>query len=284
MPTKIRLQRKGKKGMPFYHIVIADGRAPRDGKFIDKIGTYNPLTKPAEIDINIDRAVEWLNNGAQPTETVRAILSYKGVLYKKHLLTGVLKGALTTEQADMKFEAWQQEKQEKILSSIKQTDLSSKDERKKRLEAEAKVNEARAKELAAKRAKELEAMRAEAPAEAQSVAATAAPEAATETVAEAQAVPEQEPTAVETAEEEQIMVAEAEPEPTTAETEEEEQIIAAGTEPEPTVETEEEEQIMVAEAEPEVPSETEVIIPEEMPEQTETPAEEEAGEQEESKA
>src|SRR5512138_1624905 len=98
MPTKIRLQRKGKKGQPFYHIVIADGRAPRDGRFIEKIGVYNPLTKPAEIEIQFEKALDWMQKGAQPTDTVRAILSYKGILYKFHLLKGVQKGALTAEQ------------------------------------------------------------------------------------------------------------------------------------------------------------------------------------------
>ena len=105
MPTKIRLQRKGKKGQPFYHIVIADGRAPREGRFIEKIGVYNPLSKPAEIDINFDKALDWLQKGAQPTDTVKAILSYKGVLYKSHLLKGVKKGAMTLEEAEAKYGA-----------------------------------------------------------------------------------------------------------------------------------------------------------------------------------
>ena len=95
MPAKIRLQRHGKKGQPFYHIVIADGRAPRDGRFIEKIGTYNPVTVPAEINLNFDKALDWLNKGAQPTDTVRSILSKKGVMLKKHLMIGVQKGAMT---------------------------------------------------------------------------------------------------------------------------------------------------------------------------------------------
>src|ERR1700745_1015675 len=103
MPVKIRLQRQGKKASAFFHIVIADGRAPRNGKFIEKIGTYNPNTNPATIDLNFDKALTWLNNGAQPTDTCRAILSYKGVMYKKHLQGGITKGALTEEQADAKF-------------------------------------------------------------------------------------------------------------------------------------------------------------------------------------
>lgn len=198
MPTKIRLQRRGKKGQPFYHIVIADGRAPRDGKFIDKIGTYNPLSKPAEIDINFDRAVQWLQNGAQPTDTVRSILSLKGVLYKNHLQTGVRKGAMTQEQADVKFDEWLKDKQERLLAHIKQTELEHKDDKKKRLDAEAKVKEERAKKLAAKRAQELKAMEAEhagaeapeAQAEEPAVAEAVAEDTAAEPVAEAEAATE----------------------------------------------------------------------------------------------
>ncbi len=158
MPTRIRLQRKGKKGLPVYHVVIADGRAPRDGKFIERIGIYNPVSKPAEIDINFERALYWLQAGAEPTDTVNALLSFKGVLYKHHLLKGVKKGAMTEEMAEAKFQAWLQEKKEKFVAKIKEAELSSKDGRKKRMEAEVKVNEARAKELQAKRAKELKAM------------------------------------------------------------------------------------------------------------------------------
>ena len=157
MPTKIRLQRKGKKGIPFYHVVIADGRAPRDGKFIERIGIYNPVSIPAEIDINFDRALYWLQAGAEPTDTVNALLSFKGILFKHHLLKGVNKGAMTEEMAEAKFQAWLQEKKEKFVAKIKEAELSSKDGRKKRFEAEMKVNETRAKELQAKRAKELKA-------------------------------------------------------------------------------------------------------------------------------
>ena len=114
MPVKLRLQRHGKKGKPFYHIVAADARAPRDGKFIERVGSYNPNTNPATIELDVDKSVQWVQNGAQPTDTVRAILSYKGVLYRNHLLKGVTKGALTQEQADAKFATWLQEKQDKI--------------------------------------------------------------------------------------------------------------------------------------------------------------------------
>ncbi len=156
MPTKIRLQRHGRKGRPFYHIVIADGRAPRDGRFIEKIGTYNPLTKPAEIDMDFDRALYWLQTGAQPTDTVRAILAYKGVIYKNHLEKGVKKGALTPEQAEDKFNQWLEEKQLKILSKIKAHGQELKDNVKSRIAAETKVNEKRAADLAKKYAKEAE--------------------------------------------------------------------------------------------------------------------------------
>ena len=114
MAVKIRLQRKGKKQRPFYHIVIADARAPRDGRFIEKIGTYNPLTVPATIDIDREKAFEWIQKGAQPTETVRAILRFKGVSYKKHLQRGVKKGAFTQEQADTMYKEWIEAKEAKI--------------------------------------------------------------------------------------------------------------------------------------------------------------------------
>ena len=157
MPVKIRLQRHGKKGKPFYHIVIADGRAPRDGKFIEKIGTYNPVTNPAEIVLNIDKAVQWLSNGAQPTDTVRAILSYKGVLYKYHLLRGVRKGALTEVEAEAKFNKWLEEKEAKIEAKRKSLEENARKTKKEILENEAKIKEAREAELAKKRAAEMEA-------------------------------------------------------------------------------------------------------------------------------
>lgn len=118
MAVKIRLQRKGRKKRPFYHIVVADARAPRDGRFIEKLGTYNPMTSPATIDLDRDAAFAWLMKGAQPTDTARAILRFKGVLYKKHLERGVAKGALTQEQADAKYQAWIEEKDAKIASRV----------------------------------------------------------------------------------------------------------------------------------------------------------------------
>jgi small subunit ribosomal protein S16 len=172
MATKIRLQRHGKKGKPFYYIVVADARAPRDGRFIERIGSYNPNTNPATIDINFEKTLDWVNNGAQPTDTCRAILSYKGVMYKKHLEGGVKKGALTQEQADEKFAAWTDQKDGKITG--KKSDLTSaKDEaRKAALAAEAKRNADKAAAIAAKNAPVAEEVE-EAP-----VADEAAPEAA----------------------------------------------------------------------------------------------------------
>jgi small subunit ribosomal protein S16 len=167
MPARIRLQRHGKKGNPFYHIVIADGRAPRDGKFIERIGTYNPLAIPAEIIIDFDKAMAWLNKGAQPSDTAKAILSYKGVLFKNHLMKGVAKGALTNEQAEAKFTVWMQEKEAKILSKKNEIVLTKKEAHKKRHEAEIKANSAKSEEIAKKKAKELakELALKEAPAE-----------------------------------------------------------------------------------------------------------------------
>lgn len=166
MPTKIRLQRHGKKASAYFHIVVADGRAPRDGKFIEKIGTYNPNTNPATIDIDQDKAFEWLKNGAQPTDTCRAILSYKGVLYRNHLYRGVLKGALTQEQADAKFAKWLDEKQSKVESKKTSLADAAKTSAKERFAAESKAKEAKAAKIAAKAAAPAaEEANAEAPAE-----------------------------------------------------------------------------------------------------------------------
>lgn len=143
MSVKIRLQRHGKKGKPFYHIVVADARARRDGRFIEKLGTYNPITNPATIELNVDSAVKWLNNGAQPTDTAKAILSYKGALYKKHLQGGVAKGAFSAEEAEKRFNAWLEEKEAKIQGKKDSLAKSKQDAKKVALEAEQKVNEAR---------------------------------------------------------------------------------------------------------------------------------------------
>jgi len=144
MPVKIRLQRHGKKGKPFFWIVAADARAKRDGKFLDKIGTYNPNTNPATIDLNLDSAVQWLHNGAQPTDTARAILSYKGALLKHHLDGGVRKGALTQEQADAKLAAWIDEKANKVTSKKEGLTKAQEKARAEALKAEKVANEKRA--------------------------------------------------------------------------------------------------------------------------------------------
>lgn len=150
MSVKIRLQRHGKKGYPFYHIVVADSRAPRDGRFIERLGLYNPNTNPATVEINVDKAVTWLNNGAQPTDTARAILSYKGVLYRRHLDIGVKKGAMTPEQADAKFVQWLEQKAAQI--DAKKNKLSTEKSKIKnaRLAEETKIATARAEAVARK--------------------------------------------------------------------------------------------------------------------------------------
>ena len=143
MPVKIRLQRHGKKGKPFYWIVAADSRSKRDGKYLEKIGTYNPNTNPATINLDVDSSVKWLQNGAQPTDTARAILSYKGALLKNHLAGGVRKGALTEEQAEEKFNAWVAEKEGKVDAKKDDLAKAKEDAKAKALEAEKAVNEAR---------------------------------------------------------------------------------------------------------------------------------------------
>jgi small subunit ribosomal protein S16 len=143
MPVKIRLQRHGKKGKPFYWVVAADSRSKRDGKFLEKLGTYNPNTNPATIDLNLDSTVQWLHNGAQPTDTARAILSYKGALLKHHLDGGVRKGALTQEQADEKLAKWLDEKIGKVDAKKSGLSTAKADAKAQALAAEKKVNEER---------------------------------------------------------------------------------------------------------------------------------------------
>jgi len=169
MSVKIRLQRHGKKGKPFYWVVAADARAKRDGKYLEKIGTYNPNTNPATIDLNLESAVQWLHNGAQPTDTARAILSYKGALLKHHLDGGVRKGALTQEQADAKLTAWLEAKAGKVDSKKEGLSKAQADAKAKALKAEKAANEKR--------------MAAAAQAEADLIAADTAAEETTEEVA-----------------------------------------------------------------------------------------------------
>ncbi|WP_420321406.1 30S ribosomal protein S16 [Flagellimonas sp.] len=144
MPVKIRLQRHGKKGKPFYWVVAADSRSKRDGKFLEKLGTYNPNTNPATINLDVDGSVKWLQNGAQPTDTARAILSYKGALLKHHLLGGVRKGALTEEQVEEKFNAWVEEKEKAVQAKKDGLSKAEADAKAKALEAEKEVSEKRA--------------------------------------------------------------------------------------------------------------------------------------------
>ncbi|GAA0879346.1 30S ribosomal protein S16 [Algoriphagus jejuensis] len=174
MSVKIRLARRGRKKQAIYDVVVADARAPRDGRFIEKIGTYNPNTNPASININNERALTWLLNGAQPTDTVKAMLSYRGIMLKKHLQIGVLKGAISQEQADAKFGTWLEEKDAKIVSKSDKLAASKADVRAKALAAEVAKNQAR---LDAKQAKEDEQKALLAAAEA---ANNPAPEAAAE--------------------------------------------------------------------------------------------------------
>jgi small subunit ribosomal protein S16 len=180
MPVKIRLARHGRKRHAYYHIVVANSRAPRDGRYIERIGSYNPNTNPATIELDFDKALDWLQKGAQPTDTARAILSYRGVMMKKHLLEGVKKGAFDEAEAEKRFEAWMTEKESKIQAKVTRLAAESDEAYKARLEAEAKVNEARAAEIAKRNADlaaEAEAANAEETAEeASEEAEEAAPE------------------------------------------------------------------------------------------------------------
>ena len=167
MAVRIRLARKGRKKQAFYHIVVTDSRSPRDGRYIEKIGTYNPLTNPVAIELDFDKALGWLQNGALPSDTCRAILSYKGVLLKKHLLEGVRKGAFDDAEATRRFEEWMKQNDAKIEAKKSGLEKSKDDELVKKLAAEKKINETRAAKLAKKQAelaaKEEAAAQAEAP-------------------------------------------------------------------------------------------------------------------------
>lgn len=186
MSVKIRLQRHGKKQKPFYWVVAADARSKRDGKYLEKIGTYNPNTNPATIELNLDSAVKWLHNGAQPTDTAKAILSYKGALLKHHLDGGIRKGALTQEQADAKLAAWLEAKAGKVDAKKDGLSKAQADVKAKALKAEKEVN---AKRLAAAAQAEADAIAAATPAVEEEVVAEeeVAVEAAAEEVVEAPA-------------------------------------------------------------------------------------------------
>ncbi|MFP2997492.1 30S ribosomal protein S16 [Spongiivirga sp. MCCC 1A20706] len=203
MPVKIRLQRHGKKGKPFYWIVAADARAKRDGRFLEKLGIYNPNTNPATIDINVDNSVKWLENGAQPTDTARAILSYKGVMLKKHLAGGVKKGALTEEQAEEKFNAWLAEKEAKINAKKDGLTKAKEEAKAAALAAEKEVNEKRNAVAVEEAAEEVAEETTEAVAE-ETAAVEEAPvteEAPAEEAPVEEAAPEAEASAEETKEE-----------------------------------------------------------------------------------
>ena len=189
MPVKIRLQRHGKKGKPFYWVVAADARAKRDGRYLEKIGTYNPNTNPATVDINVETAVKWLENGAQPTDTARTLLSYRGALLMHHLNGGVRKGAHTQEEADAKFEAWLENKESEIQAKVDGLSKTEAAARKSALDAEKAVNE---KRIADAKAIEDEAAAAEAAAQAEAAAeeAAATEEAPAEEATEAPAAEE----------------------------------------------------------------------------------------------
>ncbi|MDA0972747.1 MAG: 30S ribosomal protein S16 [Bacteroidetes bacterium] len=212
MATRIRLARHGKKRFAYYHIVVADSRSSRDGKIIERLGEYNPNDNPATINIDFDRALHWLQTGAQPSDTARAILSYKGVLYKNHLVNGVAKGAHTAEEVESKYEAWLAEKESRIQAKRDNLQKSSESDAASRLEAEAKIKEDRAKEILAKQTPPAEPTEvveaaAEAPAAEESAPVAEEAPAAEAPVAEA---PEAEETPVtEAAPSEEAPVAEA---------------------------------------------------------------------------
>lgn len=160
MATRIRLQRHGKKGKAFFHLVAADSRSKRDGKFIEKLGTYNPNANPAIIDIDFDRTLHWVQVGAEMSDTARAILSYKGVLHKNHLLKGIDKGALTADQVEAKFAAWLADKENKVQTKVDRLEKESSSDKVARLAAEKAANEAKAAAVAAKNAPEPEVIEA----------------------------------------------------------------------------------------------------------------------------
>ena len=192
MATRIRLQRHGKKNQPFYHLVIADGRAPRDGRFIEDLGTYDPLTNPATININFDRALYWVEVGADPSDTARSILKREGVYMMKHLKGGIAKNAITEVEAQRRFEEWKQAKSTKLSNVVREESDKERNLKKQRLEAETKVKEAMSAKIAARNAEvaAAEAKAAEEAAEkAAAEAAANAPQAEGEPAAEATEAP-----------------------------------------------------------------------------------------------
>ena len=161
MAVRLRLARHGRKARPYYYIVATDGRSPRDGNFIERIGSYNPMTNPATIELDFDKALTWVNNGAQPSDTVRRILSYKGVMMKKHLLDGVKKGAFDEAEAEKRFNSWFDEKNSKIKTKVSDLASAKRAEEKAKLEAETKIKEKRAEAIAKKQLEAINAAKEE---------------------------------------------------------------------------------------------------------------------------
>jgi len=164
MPARIRLARHGRRNRPFYHIVVADSRSPRDGRFIEKLGTYDPLQHPPKVDLNFEKALDWIMKGAQPSDTCRSILSKAGVMYKKHLLVGVSKKAFSAEEAERRFAEWMKKKEEKVNSAKEEFLKKQEEKRRQQLEAETKAKEAKAAAIAKKRQAAAEAETAATPA------------------------------------------------------------------------------------------------------------------------
>lgn len=197
MATRIRLQRHGKKGKPFFHLVVADSRAKRDGKFIEKLGVYDPNTNPATIEINFESTLGWVQTGAEMSDTARAILSYKGILFKNHLLKGIAKGALTAEQVEAKYAAWEAEKASKIQGKVEGLGKNAEADKVARLKAEADANAAKAKAIEAKNTPEVEEVAEEAAPEAEDTTEAPVAEEAPAVVEETPVVAEEAPAAVE---------------------------------------------------------------------------------------
>jgi len=208
MPVKIRLARHGRKKAAYYHIVVADSRSPRDGRFIERIGSYNPITNPATIELDFDKALTWLVNGAQPTDSTKTILSDKGVLIKKHLLEGVKKGAFDEAEAERRFNVWKQEKEAKVQAKVDKLVSLADSDFAQRLKAEAKVKEARAAEIAKKNADAIAAAQPVQEAVAEEVVAE---EAVVEEVAVAEEAPVAEVVVVEEAPVAEVVVVEETP-------------------------------------------------------------------------
>ena len=248
MPVKIRLARHGKKNKPFYHIVVADSRAPRDGRFIERIGTYNPNMNPAFIELDFDKALNWLQNGAQPTDTCRSILSRQGVMMKKHLLEGAKKNAFSEEEAEVRFQNWLTDKQKAFEAQKEKVEALKNESQKKLFESESKIREERAQAIAKKNAQlasQAEGASIAEPVSEEEVAAkTSIPEPEIEQVAAPSA--EEAPTEPEEKPEEPLAEPEEKPEEAAAESEEP----AAGTE-DPETEEKPEEPLAEPEEKPE---------------------------------